>query len=74
MKTSDLNSGIKVKFKLKYAPFLTGLGTIKKVFIGKDIPCVYQVEIEEVQGHYTYMAGDEIFVFFQEIEKIVYFD
>jgi len=65
--------GSKIKFDLNYSPYLTGLGTIKKIFSGKDIPCVYSVEIEEVQGHYIYQAGDCIFIFHHEIKKIVYF-
>lgn len=65
--------GEKVKFNLKYSPYLKGLGTIKKIYVGADIPCVYSLEIEEVQGHYIYNAGDVIFIFPHEIERRVYF-
>ena len=34
---------------------------------------MYPDEIEEVEGHYIYQAGDSIFVFQHEIEKVVYF-
>lgn len=65
--------GSKVKFNLKYSPYLAGTGTIKAIYTGVDIPCVYSLEIEDVQGHYIYNAGDVIFIFPQEIEKEVYF-
>lgn len=66
------NKGDKIQFKLVYSPFVTGLGTIKNSFSGKDVDCVYLVEIEEVTGYYS--AGDKIFVFPFEVTKIVYFD
>ena len=69
-----LRKGSKVKFALKYSPYLIGLGTIKEIYSGVDVLCIYSVEIEEVEGHYIYQAGDTIFVFPQEIEKTVYFD
>lgn len=71
-----LRKGSKVKFALKYSPYLTGLGTIKEIYSGVDVQCVYLVEIQEIQeiqGYYFYKAGDTIFVFPQEIEKKVYF-
>ena len=65
--------GSQIKFKLKYSPFLTGTGTIQSIYASADLPCVYSVEIEEVEGHYIYVAGEVIFILPQEIEKEVYF-
>jgi len=65
--------GCKIKFDLKHSPYLKGLGTITEIYTGVGIPCIYSVEIEEVEGHYIYQAGDSIFVFQHEIEKLVYF-
>ena len=66
--------GSQIIFKLKYSPFLTGTGTIKYIYASADLPCVYSVEIDEVQGHYIYIAGEVIFILPQEIEKEVYFE
>lgn len=65
--------GSKVKFNLKYSPYLIGLGTIKEIYTGIGIPCVFKIEIEEIEEHNFYKAGDEIFIFPKEIEKFVYF-
>lgn len=75
MKQSKLKlyPGCKIKFDLKHSPYLKGLGTINEIYTGEGIPCIFSVEIEEVEGHYIYQAGDSIFVFQHEIEKLVYF-
>jgi hypothetical protein len=52
---------------------VTGLGTIKNIYTGYGISCVYNVVIEEVEEHNFYMAGDEIFIFPKEIVKEVKF-
>lgn len=65
--------GCKIKFELKYSPYIIGLGTIKNIYNGPDIPYVYAVVIEEAEGHNFYAAGDEIFIFPKEIVKLVYF-
>jgi hypothetical protein len=65
--------GCKIKFNLKYSPYVTGLGTIKNIYTGYGISCVYNVVIEEVEEHNFYMAGDEIFIFPKEIVKEVKF-
>lgn len=69
----NLSEGSKIKFNLYYAPFAKGIGTIKNIYSGVGVQRVYSVEIEEVQGHYIYSAGDVIFIFPQEIEKKINF-
>jgi hypothetical protein len=44
------------------------------MYSGEGIPCVYSLEIEEVEGHNIFQAGELIFIFAQEIEKLVYFE
>ena len=63
--------GTKIKFQMYYAPFSTGLGTIKAIFSGESIDFIYLVEIEEITSYYQ--AGHEIFVFHKEVIKEVYF-
>lgn len=65
--------GSKVKFSLKYAPYVYGLCTILEIYTGEGVPCVYSVEIEEVIGYNTYKAGDVILIFPHEVEKEAYF-
>jgi hypothetical protein len=54
-----------------YAPFSTGLGTIKAIYSGESIDFIYLVEVEEITSYYQ--AGDDIFVFPREVIKEVYF-
>jgi len=63
--------GTKIKFQMYYAPFSTGLGTIKAIYSGESIDFIYLVEVEEITSYYQ--AGDDIFVFPREVIKEVYF-
>ena len=66
------NVGSKIKFRLLYEPYVTGLGTIKEIYIGPNTPCIYRVEIEEIEDYYV--SGEDIFIFPKEVVKRVYFD
>jgi len=76
LKSSKLKvyPGCKIKFNLQHPPYLRGLGTILEMYSGEGVPCVYSLEIQEVEGHDIFQAGEHIFIFAQEIEKIVYFE